>query len=79
MRFSGLSAGTEWLLANGEKLSTVFPQLHPKRNKLDTLAPRSNLDLKQFTELLQVRQHLVPLGVLGCTDSRGARSAAGGA
>ncbi|XP_026189803.1 external alternative NAD(P)H-ubiquinone oxidoreductase B2, mitochondrial [Cyclospora cayetanensis] len=47
------SAGTDWLLTNGERLSSIFPQLHPKRNKLDKLAPKNHLDLQRFTELLQ--------------------------
>lgn len=50
----GCAAGTDWLLANGERLSTLFPQLHPKRNKLNELQPRNNLDLDEFTRLLQV-------------------------
>ncbi|KAL8433451.1 hypothetical protein ACSSS7_003878 [Eimeria intestinalis] len=47
------SAGTDWLLAHGERLSTVFPQLHPKRNKLHELPPQNGLSLEQFTQLLK--------------------------
>ncbi|KAL8424694.1 hypothetical protein Efla_006479 [Eimeria flavescens] len=47
------SAGTDWLLANGERLSTVFPQLHPKRNKLHELSRRNHLNLEDFKKLLE--------------------------
>ncbi|KAL8272962.1 hypothetical protein Esti_003130 [Eimeria stiedai] len=46
-------AGTDWLLAHRERLSTVFPQLHPKRNKLHELPPQNGLSLEQFTQLLK--------------------------
>ncbi|OEH74825.1 mitochondrial alternative NADH dehydrogenase [Cyclospora cayetanensis] len=53
LAFAFCDQGTDWLLTNGERLSSIFPQLHPKRNKLDKLAPKNHLDLQRFTELLQ--------------------------
>lgn len=46
-------AGTDWLQANGQRLSSIFPQAHPKWNKRQNLPSRNNLDLQQFTELLK--------------------------